>query len=190
MSEVIGIDEVGRGSWAGPLLVVAARQKTPLPAGLKDSKLLSKKTRQALFDSLQNSCDFGEGWVQPEEIDNFGLSKAMKLGVARALIFLNADFKEEIIIDGTINNCPKEYTNVQTLIAADKTQPIVSAASVYAKVLRDMHMARAALIYPQYEFDKHVGYGTKLHQLMLKIYGPTQLHRKSFEPVRALTAVE
>jgi len=186
MAGVIGIDEVGRGCWAGPLLVVAARATADLPAGLKDSKLLSKKQRNELFDRIKDSCKLGEGWVQSEEIDELGLTQAMKLGVSRALIMLGADFDDKIVIDGNINYCPDEFMNVQIVIKADRSHPIVSAASIYAKVLRDQHMTRLSQIYPRYEFDKHVGYGTHLHELMLRVYGPCQIHRKSFKPVKAL----
>lgn len=186
MSGLIGIDEVGRGSWAGPLLLVAARQKHDLPAGLKDSKLLSKKQRQDLIEDIKLACDLGEGWVQPEEIDQLGLTQATKLGVSRALLSLSAGFEETIIIDGNINYCSDEYVNVQAIVNADDTHPIVSAASIYAKVARDEHMVRLAPMYPKYGFEKHVGYGTEFHQLMLKVYGPSQIHRLSYKPVASL----
>jgi len=188
MAGVIGVDEVGRGSWAGPLLVVAAIAKGALPDGLRDSKLLSKKRRDELFDQIKTSCQLGEGWVQPEEIDKYGLTRAMRLGVSRALIMLSADFKDQIIIDGHINYCPKDFINSQAVIKADDLHPIVSAASIYAKVLRDAHMSRLAQLYPAYGFDKHVGYGTHLHELMLRVHGPTRIHRRSFKPVAKLLA--
>jgi ribonuclease HII len=189
MTDVIGIDEVGRGSWAGPLLVVAARAKNDLPPGLKDSKLLSKKQRQEFLEQIKMVCSFGEGWVQPEEVDRLGLTKAMKLGVARALIELAADYQDHIIIDGNINYCPEEFVNAKAVIKADNSHPIVSAASIYAKELRDQHMIRLAQIYPDYGFDQHVGYGTDLHHLMLKVYGPSKIHRLSFKPVMSLAIV-
>jgi ribonuclease HII len=185
MNSFIGIDEVGRGSWAGPLLVVAAQAHTVLPEGLTDSKLLSARQRETLMPEIADSCAVGEGWVQPEEIDTLGLTRAMQLGVARALLALGADYHTEIIMDGHINYCPHEFTNVQTIIGADKTHPVVSAASIYAKVKRDEHMKRLALIYPEYAFDKHVGYGTELHRIMLKNYGPSRIHRRSYKPVQA-----
>src|SRR4051812_8361674 len=137
---VIGIDEVGRGCWAGPLLVVAARAKRALPEGLADSKLLSKQQREALLEAIVETCDLGEGWVQPEEIDRFGLAGAMKIGVSRALVALGAAFHEDIIMDGTVNYCPEDFAAVQTVAKADQSHPIVSAASIYAKVQRDAHM--------------------------------------------------
>ena len=181
---VIGIDEVGRGSWAGPLLVVAARQVTDLPAGLTDSKLLTMRRRESLFAAITQSCRLGEGWVRPEEIDQHGLTQAMRIGVARALLMLVTPFKAEIIIDGAINYCPAEYSNVRPIIKADLLHPVVSAASVYAKVKRDQYMTKIARLYPAYQFDKHVGYGTKLHLDMLRLHGVSKLHRLSYKPVK------
>lgn len=181
----IGIDEVGRGCWAGPLLVVAARAKTLLPDGLADSKVLSKQQRELLIDPIALTCSLGEGWVQPEEIDALGLTGAMKLGVSRALIALGVGFNEEIILDGNINYCPDEFTNVLTVPKADQLYPIVSAASVHAKVTRDAHMVRAAKFHPFYGFEKHVGYGTAIHSAALKVHGVSKIHRKSYKPVQA-----
>lgn len=184
MGHIVGVDEVGRGSWAGPLLVVAACADGELPSGLKDSKLLNKNHRNVLFEQIKDSCVLGEGWVQPEEIDQHGLAKAMRLGVSRALIMLGADFGAEIIIDGNVNYCPEEFKKAKAVINADDLHPIVSAASIYAKVLRDQHMARLARFYPKYGFELHVGYGTSRHSQALRKYGPTPLHRKSYRPVK------
>jgi ribonuclease HII len=181
---MIGIDEVGRGCWAGPLLVVAARHKATLPNGLADSKVLSKKKREALFLVLPKACDFGEGWVEAAEIDELGLAEAMKLAVQRALHHLEASFDEEIIMDGTINYCAPDFANVQCIARADASHPIVSAASVYAKVLRDQKMSDLSLQHPSYSFDKHVGYGTKLHMEALCQFGITPLHRLSYKPLK------
>lgn len=183
---IVGIDEVGRGCWAGPLLVVAARARKILPKGLADSKKLSKAQRERLFEDIKDACDLGEGWVQPEEIDQIGLARAMKLGVARALMALGVAPEDEMIMDGLINYCPEEFTQVQTIARADVSQPIVSAASIYAKVTRDQHMARIAPLYPHYQFEKHVGYGTKLHYEMLKLHGICAIHRLSYKPIQAL----
>lgn len=184
MHTIIGIDEVGRGCWAGPLLVVAARQKGSLPAGVADSKVVSKLKRESLFDAIGASCDIGEGWVKPAEVDELGLTEAMRLAVDRALSALKAGLDEPIIMDGNINYCSPEFTNVQCIVDADATHPIVSAASIYAKVLRDRYMVQAATDYPGYGFEKHVGYGTKVHQLALKTLGICELHRQSYKPVQ------
>lgn len=182
---MIGIDEVGRGCWAGPLLVVAARQKSELPPGLNDSKVLSKIKREKLYEEIRATCQLGEGWVHPEEIDEHGLTAAMRMGVCRALLQLGAAFEDEIVMDGHINYCPTDFTKVQTVIKADSSHPIVSAASIYAKVTRDKHMERIANFHPFYGFEKHVGYGTTLHRSALKIHGVSPVHRKSYKPVQA-----
>ncbi len=185
MGLIIGIDEVGRGSWAGPLLVVAARARGLLPEGLADSKILSKSRRENLYNKLDEVCDFGEGWVQPEEIDADGLAKALRIGVHRALLALGADFEDEIILDGNIDYCPAEFTKSSCEIKADANYPIVSAASIYAKVVRDRYMVRLAQFHPFYGFEQHVGYGTELHRSSLKIHGVSKVHRKSYKPVQA-----
>lgn len=181
---MIGIDEVGRGAWAGPLLVVAARQISILPDGLKDSKILTKKRREILAPKISLACEIGEGWVLPSEIDALGLAGAMELAVNRALASITARPNEEIIMDGLINYCPNQYVNVSCFAAADNAFPIVSAASIYAKVRRDTHMVTLTEPYKKYAFDKHVGYGTKLHMEKLKAYGVSDIHRLSFEPVK------
>lgn len=182
---MIGIDEVGRGCWAGPLLVVAARAYGVLPGGLADSKILTKNKRLALYAVLPEVCDFGEGWVSPAEIDEVGLTAAMTLGVERALQAIGAENNDEIIMDGLINYCQPSYTHVTCLAKADATHPIVSAASIYAKVLRDQTMAELAAEYPGYGFEQHVGYGTSLHRAALETMGLTPLHRLSYKPVVA-----
>lgn len=180
---LIGVDEVGRGSWAGPLLVVAAIQTGSLPAGLTDSKKLTKDQRHFLFYNLKSNFSFGEGWVSASEIDNQGLTGAMKLGVARALEAIGAQSTDEIIMDGHINYCDVSFTNVRCIVKADASQPIVSAASIYAKVTRDKLMAKLAEEHPEYGFEKHVGYGTKAHIDALRTHGICKLHRISYKPV-------
>jgi ribonuclease HII len=182
---MIGIDEVGRGCWAGPLLVVAARQLSALPTDLADSKVISKKRRQALIPAIKASCQLGKGWVEPAEIDQLGLTGAMRLAVKRALDALQAPLEEVIIMDGNINYCPAGYSQVRCVIDADATEPLVSAASIYAKVQRDQKMAELSLVHPGYGFEKHVGYGTKVHLQALEQLGPTAQHRRSYKPVQA-----
>jgi ribonuclease HII len=181
---MIGVDEVGRGCWAGPMLVVAARTKTELPAGLKDSKLLSKTQREEILNKLSICCQFGEGWVSAAEIDKLGLSKATKLGIKKALEDLSASTKEEIILDGKTNYLPEKFINGRAEIDADNLVPIVSAASIYAKVKRDDYMADLGKRYPAYGFEKHVGYGTKLHIEALGASGfIKEIHRLSYAPL-------
>ena len=181
---MIGVDEVGRGCLAGPILVVAARAKSQLPDGLKDSKLLSRKRRLEILDLLSNRCEFGEGWVEAIEIDKHGLAKALRLGIKRALSKIDAQIEEEIIMDGNINYLPKRFKRVKCLIGADSLVPIVSAASIYAKVNRDNFMMKLAKRYPVYRFEDHVGYGTEAHLKAINSYGVLKfVHRTSYAPV-------
>jgi ribonuclease HII len=174
---MIGVDEVGRGSWAGPLVVCAVRLRTPV-VGLADSKLLSKKHRESLFAEIIAGNDYSLGWISADEIDDIGLSASLKLAAAIALEGLNPA-NEEVIVDGTIQFYP-DYANATTLIKADMKVPAVSAASIVAKVLRDRWMENQDNNYPLYGFGKHVGYGTALHKAAVQAYGLTALHRKSF----------
>lgn len=184
---MVGLDEVGRGCWAGPLLVVAAQAKSDLPPGLKDSKLLNRKQRIIILDLLSICCNFGEGWVSAAEIDKFGLANALRLGVRRALNKLVAEIDEEIIMDGKVNYLPRKFTNGKCLVDGDNLVPIVSAASIHAKVTRDRYMSKLALKYPAYGFERHVGYGTKYHARVLRDRGVIRyVHRASYSPVHKL----
>jgi ribonuclease HII len=187
---MVGIDEVGRGCWAGPMLVVAARNIGELPKGLTDSKLLSKKKREEILSLLSDCCDFGEGWVTAVEIDTKGLAAGLKLGVARALKVINAKTDEEIIMDGSVNYVGSGFINTKCIIDADLNIPLVSAASIYAKVTRDKFMANLSQQHPNYGFEKHVGYGTKLHKLALEELGILNgIHRTSFKPIKTLAGL-
>lgn len=185
---MIGVDEVGRGSWAGPLLVVAAKAIADLPDGLTDSKLLSKAQREDLFIKLQNCCKFGEGWVTSLEIDAEGLASAMKLGVSRALNALKVEIHEDILLDGKVNYAPAEFVKTICRVDADLNYPVVSAASVHAKVRRDGYMKELAKIHPDYGFEHHVGYGTKAHQSALEKFGVLAgVHRLTYQPVQIIS---
>lgn len=182
---MVGIDEVGRGCLAGPLLVIAARAKRELPSGLADSKLLSRQRRQAIFEDLITLCEFGEGWVKASEIDRYGLGRALRLGVRRALDHLDCSEDEEIVIDGIVNYIPKKFIKSRCVVKADNQIPIVSAASIYAKVTRDAYMQQLQAVYPKYGFKRHVGYGTKIHlEAMASLGGLPGVHRFSFAPLR------
>lgn len=180
----VGIDEVGRGCWAGPLVAGAVILDQPI-AGLKDSKKLSKPQREKFSVEIQLlAVSMGLGWVWPAEIDEFGLTAAVRLAMQRALAQITADY-DEIIIDGNLNFLHDE-PRARAVIKADDTVPAVSAASIVAKVARDNYMAQAADKYPDYGFANHVGYGTALHLERLKMYGICEQHRRSFKPVAAL----
>jgi ribonuclease HII len=187
---MVGIDEVGRGCWAGPLLVVAARADSRLPDGLTDSKLLSRQKREAIFQLLTPNVQFGEGWVTASEIDQKGLANALRLGIKRALKMLDVLIEEEIIYDGSVNYLAPKFINAKCVIDADLYVPIVSAASIYAKVTRDKFMQNLGKKYLNYGFENHVGYGTKAHKLALEQFGILPgIHRLSFKPVGALQQV-
>lgn len=184
---VLGIDEVGRGCWAGPLLAgaVILDATKPLPANLRDSKKLSKLQREKLAEWIKaESTDYGLGWVSAEEVDALGLTEAVRLAMQRAVGEIQASC-DQIIIDGHFNFLEHDSRTV-ALIKADDSVPAVSAASIIAKVARDQYMAELALDFPEYGFDKHVGYGTAAHLLALQSHGVTNLHRKSYKPIQAL----
>lgn len=176
---IIGIDEVGRGAWAGPLVVGAVYLDKHID-GLMDSKMLTKRRRLLLYNQLKYNVEFGLGWVSASEIDDIGLSMSLKLATARAVEDLNINLSNTIVIDGNVNFLP-DITTVKVLPKADQSVPAVSAASIIAKVARDLRMKELAIDFPLYSFDKHVGYGTELHRRAIQDYGLCGLHRKSFK---------
>lgn len=183
---IVGIDEVGRGCWAGPLVAGAVLLGAPI-AGLKDSKKLSKKHREKLDAEIRVSAlAFGLGWVPAEEIDQVGLTEAVRLAMERALAQITVAY-DQIIVDGNFNFFAGNAKSL-AVIGADNTVPAVSAASIIAKVARDAYMAQAAQRFPEYGFENHVGYGTAAHQLALQTNGLTELHRRCFKPIQALLA--
>lgn len=184
---IVGIDEVGRGPWAGPLVFGAVVLGSTPIEGLTDSKKLSKKRREALSDViLANAASVGLGWVSAAEIDEIGLSPALTLACRRALEAITVPY-EQIIIDGTINFLKDTGKGpyVTTLAKADLLVPSVSAASIVAKVARDRYMAMQDDVYPGYQFGAHAGYGTAAHRQAIADLGITPLHRKSFAPIAA-----
>lgn len=182
----MGIDEVGRGCWAGPLVAGAVILHAPVP-GLADSKKLTKVVRERLAQQIDESATVGLGWVTSAEIDNIGLTKAVGLAMRRAFDQLNHPY-DEIIIDGNINYMPMN-AKAKAVIKADGSVPCVSAASIVAKVARDAYMgSEAHMLHPEYGFDRHVGYGTKAHIAALETWGATPLHRTSYKPIQRLIA--
>lgn len=183
MSYILGVDEVGRGAWAGPLVVGAVVLGDCSLPELNDSKLLNKQKREILSDLIQaQALTVSLGWVEPWEIDKIGLTAATKLGIKRALRYIEKHKELEIIIDGHIDYLPR-YKNARCLVKADGTVPAVSAASIVAKVARDEYMAKIGADFPSYGFDSHVGYGTKKHQKSIADYGLLRIHRRSFKPI-------
>lgn len=180
----MGIDEVGRGCWAGPLVAGAVLLSRPIP-GLKDSKKLSVKQRQRYAALISDQAlAIGLGWVGPEEIDSMGLTAAVQRAMELALAAITEDY-EQVIIDGNYNFLAANPKAV-AMIKADDVVPAVSAASIIAKVARDNYMTDIAKDFPEYGFDRHVGYGTALHLSSIRRLGVTKIHRRSFKPVRAL----
>lgn len=167
---ILGIDEVGRGPWAGPLVVGAVVLNDAAIEGLTDSKKLSKKQRESLSQKIIDStADIGLGWVYPHELDVIGLSNSLVEATKRAVSQITSTY-HEIIIDGTINFL-KDTTKgqyVTTLKKADLLISSVSAASIVAKVARDRYMSEQDLLYPGYGFAAHVGYGTALHRAAIE----------------------
>lgn len=188
MSLIVGIDEVGRGPWAGPLVVGAVLLGDAMIDGLTDSKKLSKSKREQLAaEIVATAAAYGIGWVDAPEIDRIGLSEALKLATRLAVEQITVPYNE-IIIDGTVNFLADTGKGpyVTTLKKADLLISSVSAASIIAKVARDDYMAEQAEAYPSYGFEDHVGYGTAKHRQALDAYGVTPLHRRSFAPIAAL----
>lgn len=179
----VGIDEVGRGCWAGPLVAAAVILHQDI-AGLNDSKVLSKKRREELAEEIHATADVGIGWVSAIDVDKLGLTEAVRLAMQRAIDGLTSIY-ESVIIDGNYNYL-SHLSNSEAIIKADGSIPSVSAASIVAKVARDNYMRTLPEQYAVWEFDKHVGYGTKLHRDLLTTFGISDIHRTSYKPIRAL----
>ncbi len=185
---ILGIDEVGRGPWAGPLVMGAVILGGGTIDGLTDSKKLTKKKREELDPIIRSQAlGYGLGWVSAAELDEIGMSAALELACKRAvqaIDTLNVAYSE-IIIDGTINflKDTSKGKYVKTLPKADLLVPSVSAASIIAKVARDNYMSEQDAAYPGYKFGSHAGYGTAAHRAAIEQYGVTPLHRLSFAPL-------
>ena len=189
---ILGIDEVGRGPWAGPLVVGAVILGGAEIEGLDDSKKLTKKRREALDGVIrEQTTAWALGWVSARELDDVGMSQALRLATRRAVKQVQAQCKEknlafdEIIIDGTVNfladTALERYVTV--MAKADGLIPSVSAASIIAKVARDQFMAEQDAIYPGYGFASNAGYGVAKHRAAIERLGVTPLHRLSFAPL-------
>lgn len=183
---ILGIDEVGRGPWAGPLVVGAVVLGGQEIDGLTDSKKLSKKKRDLLdIEIREKASGFGLGWVHSDELDQVGLAAALRLATIRAVEQIKAPY-HEIIIDGTINflSDTAKGKYVTTMPKADLLVPSVSAASIIAKVARDNYMSEQGEKFKEYGFADHVGYGTAKHIAAIEKNGVTPLHRLSFAPLK------
>lgn len=194
---ILGIDEVGRGPLAGPLVVGAVILPEPWPEWverLRDSKKLSIKKRETLCDLILEEATTGLGWVNPNELDEVGISEALRLATRRAVEEVQKKRVpfSQIVVDGKVNFLKgtglEKY--VSTKVKADDLIKEVSAASIVAKVARDHYMYEAGAKYPGYGFEKHVGYGTAQHLLAIQELGICPEHRKSFEPIRSMVGFD
>lgn len=193
---IAGIDEAGRGPWAGPVtagaVVFLTREINPvLLHSLNDSKKLSPHKREMLFGLIENERDlghlsFGLGWAQAAEIDEVNILQATFRAMRRAVA--NLPVRPDVaLIDGNLPPDPFEC-RVQTVVKGDALSLSIAAASIVAKVSRDRFMTSLAQQYPQYGFEHHAGYGTKEHIEALQKYGISPQHRLSYRPIAALTA--
>lgn len=186
---ICGVDEAGRGPWAGPVCAGAVILNPSRPiGGLADSKKLSPKRRSALADEIHEmafAC--GVGWASAAEIDQLNIRQATHLAMRRAISALGCA-PSRILIDG--NDLPADLPCPgEAIVKGDQKEICISAASILAKTARDAVMIEADKTYPGYGFAAHKGYGTQAHANALHALGPCPLHRKTFAPVaRALRA--
>ena len=180
---IAGVDEVGRGPLAGPVVAAAVILDPKRPVdGLADSKLLTSKKREILCGLIKSNCiAWAIGHATVEEIDCINILQASLLAMQRAIEALSIK-PNHVQVDGQF--LPKVNCSAEAIIDGDNLIPVISAASIVAKVARDQEMVEYDLIYPGYGFAKHKGYGTTRHLLALKQFGITPIHRKSFAPVK------
>ena len=184
---IAGVDEVGRGPLAGAVVAAAVILDPNKPIeGLTDSKKLTEKKRDVLFDIIQrDALAWAIGRAEVHEIDELNILHASMLAMQRAVELLSPQ-AEFALVDG--NRCPKLPCPSQAIVKGDLTEPCISAASILAKVARDREMDQMELKYPGYGFAKHKGYPTKVHMDALLKLGPTEIHRRTFGPVAKLLA--
>jgi ribonuclease HII len=200
---VIGIDEVGRGPLAGPVVAGACalknfetldltiEDKDSLSILIRDSKMLSEKQRESLFDFIHENFYVGIGICDHRTIDRVNILEASFLAMKGAVSQLKSNMgskkfeslKSVILLDGN-KKIPNFSFEQQAIVSGDKLIKSISAASIVAKVTRDRMMNEMHKIYPEYNFSQHKGYGTAFHMDALKKHGPCEIHRKSFRPVR------
>ena len=184
---VAGVDEAGRGPWAGPVVAAAAiLDPDTLPhhaqEQLDDSKKLTAKVRDRLFDALTGNIYQGVGIASVDEIDTQNILAATMLAMQRAVH--NLPVQPDIaLVDG--NRAPDLSCPVRTVVRGDGLSLSIAAASIVAKVTRDRIMAELALKHPGYAWDRNAGYGTKAHREGLDRFGVTEHHRRSFKPIAA-----
>ncbi|PJE74241.1 MAG: ribonuclease HII [Candidatus Taylorbacteria bacterium CG10_big_fil_rev_8_21_14_0_10_41_48] len=189
IKNIIGIDEVGRGPLAGPVTLCACMVTSDfdfsLFDGIKDSKKLTEKKREEWYVKISDFkakkiLDFACASVSANEIDRVGISRAIDEAIRLCLEGLKVENDlVEVRLDGALK-APKQFSNQRTIIKGDEKEPIISAASIVAKVIRDGYMTEISATYPAYGFDRHKGYGTASHIRAIKQDGVSPIHRISF----------
>jgi len=181
---IAGIDEAGRGPWAGPVVAAAAIiDKTRNLSGINDSKKLTHAKREKLYNIICAEHQVGVGISSVEEIDQSNILAATKLAMLRA--YNNLPKQADIaLIDG--NQLPKLPCKMEFVVGGDAKSVSIAAASIIAKVTRDRIMSELALQFPEYLWQKNAGYGTAAHQEALLKFGVTEHHRKTYAPIRKL----
>ena len=182
---VCGIDEAGRGPWAGPVSAAAViwPAGVAVPRGITDSKKLSPEARDGLYDAILATAHVGIGLASVAEIDGLNILRATMLAMRRAVEALSPA-PAHALVDG--NRAPDLPCKVTTLVKGDALSLSIAAASIIAKVHRDRIMVAAETEFPGYGFARHKGYGTAEHSKALQRLGPTSFHRTSFSPIKAL----
>lgn len=182
---VCGVDEAGRGPLAGPVYAAAVVLDPRRPvAGLADSKKVPARRREALAAAIRGqSRAWAVGTASVEEVDRLNILQASLLAMTRAVEALGIA-PDEVLVDGT--HCPRLSMPARAIIGGDALVPEISAASILAKTARDAAMLDLHRAYPQYGFDRHKGYPTAEHIAALRAHGVSDVHRKSYAPVRAL----
>ncbi|MBL4806285.1 MAG: ribonuclease HII [Rhodobacteraceae bacterium] len=185
LSPVCGIDEAGRGPWAGPVVASAViLDLTNFPDGLNDSKKLTAAKRDALFDQIMACADVGVGIASVAEIDEINILQATFLAMRRATANLTTT-PRFALIDG--NRIPPDLLcDAQAIVKGDGRSVSIAAASIIAKVTRDRIMQKLASDFPGYGWEQNKGYGVKAHAAALDTLGVTEHHRKSFKPIKIL----
>ena len=181
---VCGVDEAGRGPWAGPVVAGAViLDPQAIPEGLADSKKLKPARREALLAEIERTARIGVGVAEVGEIDDLNILQATLLAMARAVEDLGVE-PGLALVDG--NREPKLLCPARCVVKGDDRSLSIAAASIVAKVTRDHMMADLADRFPGYGWERNAGYGTKEHQEALRTLGVTPAHRRSFAPIRAL----
>ena len=209
---MIGVDEAGRGSWAGPLVAASCwidfRQHDKLSSDINDSKKLSHIKRKQIFRSISNLAKYSTGIATAREVDLLGLTFANTIAMKRSIfslitiinssstktfdkctIYVDGKYKPDLnSVDDDLGNnkLNLKFSSVIPLVKGDTISMTVALASIIAKETRDSIMRRYSLIYPNYSFDSHYGYGTAKHREEISKYGILPLHRKSFKPISTI----